>query len=122
MKTYKLWEVFKMLEENPRLKFRAYDSKVMLYVSGAGFIWSEWRNGLYGIDGNIEISEKWTLVEEPVDFMTAIMAYYEDNKTIKSVVDSTERRYEFRGLGLENTKQDAISATEIIKGKWYIEE
>lgn len=60
--------------------------------------------------------------QKPVDFITAVMAYYENCKTIKSVVGNVERRYEFRGIGLENTMQDAISATEIIKGKWYIED
>ncbi|MFR4584670.1 hypothetical protein [Clostridium cadaveris] len=124
MKTYKTWEVIKMLSENPNLKFRTYCSDV--FKSENGYIVFENIDCIDGFDGNFTGNEEWTLIQEPVDFMTAVKS----GKKIKvehilaSHLDITKKYLTLKNL-LDTLcysyPSDAICDI-LTEGKFYIEE
>lgn len=124
MKTYKTWEVIKMLSENPNLKFRTYCSDV--FKSENGYIVFENIDCIDGFDGNFTGNEEWTLIQEPVDFMTAVKS----GKKIKVEHLNAEgfefsNKYETLFVIFEELGKhlDSISIREILtEGKFYIEE
>lgn len=124
MKTYKTWEVIKMITENPNLKFRTYCSDA--FKSENGYIVFENIDCIDGFDGNFTGNEEWTLVQEPVDFMTAVKS----GKKIKVEHLNAEgfefsNKYETLFVIFEELGKhlDSISIREILtEGKFYIEE
>lgn len=79
-KTYKTWEVIKMLSENPKLRFRdcSYET-VVIVGTGKGSLGTSFLEvcessfGDKTLDGNVDLESEWTLIQqEPVDFMTAV--------------------------------------------------
>lgn len=70
MKTYKTWEAFKMITENNRLKFKCSEYDIILKWKGDVIRFFEEDKNVqrYGV----MINDKWILIEEPVDFMTAV--------------------------------------------------
>lgn len=124
MKTYKTWEVIKMITENPKLKFRTYCSDV--FKDENGYIVFENIDCIDGFDGNFKGNEEWTLIQEPVDFMTAVKS----GKKIKvehilaSHLDITKKYLTLKNL-LDTLcysyPSDAICDI-LTEGKFYIEE
>lgn len=128
MKTYKAWEAIKAIEENEKLEFKNECGLVIKYEDFViRFFRGDKNVERYGIpDG------EWTLIQNPVTFMEAIKAYNE-GKTIKCtwLEEGSEQscfykpqeifgNYSFSEL-IDNDRA-IITQTEILKGKWYIEE
>lgn len=126
MKTYKTWEVIKMITENPNLKFRTYCSDV--FKSENGYIVFENIDCIDGFDGNFTGNEEWTLVQEPVDFMTAVKSGKKikvEHEAIKHFELKCTSEYLTLFVVVEELAKnlDSIGLREIItEGKFYIEE
>lgn len=146
-KTYKTWEIFKMLEEDKTLKFmtirkdsyrkelsasqndkysyfyyKAYgkDNKVIDYSKGSGTF-----------SGNIRLDEVWVLIKKPVTFIEALQS----GKKIKVEHEIISRLHSSKRCELEvfSYSDNVISRlagnlvsrdlTEVIlNGKWYVED
>ena len=123
MKTYKTWEVYKMLTENPTLKFKD-EFGYCLMVVGKEFVMKDEEEDEDVVHNNID--DKWTLVQNPVDFMTAVKS----GKKIKvehilaSHLDITKKYLTLKNL-LDTLcysyPSDAICDI-LTEGKFYIEE
>lgn len=62
--------------------------------------------------------EKWDWeTEEQVDFITAFNAWYDDNKTIKGVINNNDILFLY---GTDSKNKWSIGAKRIANGKWYI--
>ena len=128
MKKYKTWQAIKMLTENPKLEFKASESR--LFKEDGGYIVLENYNGdlANGFDNCFTGNEEWALVQEPVDFMTAVKS----GKRIKvehEAIKHFELKCTFEYLTLfvvveELAKHlDSISLREVLtEGKFYIED
>jgi hypothetical protein len=120
MKKYLTSEAIAMLEKNPNLEF--VNSKGMeLRVSfGAARFFEGGKNiSRFGI-GLVE----WELIQEPVDFLTAVEAYSE-GKTIRcedSKWGSHTYKIDEFSDEIKDTKGIAVSTHEVLKGVWYVEE
>jgi hypothetical protein len=128
-KKYKTSEAIAMLEQNPNLKFMDVDGSI-LSLSRYGYLFRNHPEdkdgvGCNGIDGNIKPNTAWELIQQPVDFLTAVKAYAE-GKTIRCERCTTITKYNPNGeytYDLNDTRtQRAICADEIINGRWYVEE
>lgn len=133
-KTYKTWEVIKMLTENPELKFVVdCGIKYKMSVNEGYFQFEVFNNNgtrinpiKYaggGFNGNIETDTEWELVQEPIPFIEAIKSYSK-GKTIKCELPWMITIYKNQGLHnspLYDNNGRALSFIEILEGKWYIE-
>ena len=147
---YKTSEAIAMLEKNPMAKLTTTLSgnKYELLVDGKNnnyFVFNVYtKNGEKissstgggGFNYNIPTDLKWELIQQPVDFLTAVKAYSE-GKTIRC-----ERNGRIEGwlipdmakskivgekcwvkLFLNPTKMDRnLSTTNILQDSWYVEE
>ena len=126
MKTYKTWEVIKMITENPKLKFRTYCSDV--FKDENGYIVFENIDCIDGFDGNFKGNEEWILVQEPVSFMEAVQSGKKikvEHEAIKHFELKCTSEYLTLFVVVEELAKnlDSISLREIItEGKFYIEE
>ena len=124
VKTYKTWEVYKMLTENPTLKFKD-EFGYCLMVVGKEFVMKygeEDEDVVYN-----SIDDKWALVQNPVDFMTAV-------KSGKKIKCKHEKLYGDEDLGYKYNSlasvlyflQSHYVSEEIVniltEGKFYIQE
>ncbi|ASN68328.1 hypothetical protein 10S11_66 [uncultured Caudovirales phage] len=133
MKTYKTWEVIKMITEDKNKKFEATygTDKLLIYANDDGFFKMQMNNVActHQLDGNLQIRGEWTLIKQPVSFMEAIKAFSQ-GKTIKcrvpfTLVDDLIVYKPSKGVlftELFDNGGAAITQTEILEGKWYIEE
>lgn len=125
MKTYKTWEVIKMITENETLKFQN-SLKEELKYSGHGIRMFESGEEIeiYAIRGD----EEWTLIQEPVDFMTAVKSGKRikvEHEAIKHFELKCTSEYLTLFVVVEELAKnlDSISLREILtEGKFYIEE
>lgn len=123
LKTYKTWEVIKMITENPKLKFKNYLGEEMVYA--LNYI-RFFRNGenvsLYGIAGD----EEWTLMQEPVDFMTAVKSGKRikiEHELINHLDIFTEYNCLDDALNELVSYCNALDTKKVLtEGKFYIEE
>ncbi|MBU3208576.1 hypothetical protein KPL28_02865 [Clostridium algidicarnis] len=123
MKTYKTWEVIKMLSENNDLGFKTNignvslkeidDCKEMVWEEGTPFE-INYYTLCYG----------WELIQEPVSFTDAVKAYNK-GKTIKCNFDDDVLYYvpsdDFEFNSLEDNNGLCISSQEILNGAWFVE-
>lgn len=137
-KTYKTWEVIKMLSENPKLRFRdcSYET-VVIVGTGKGSLGTSFLEvcessfGDKTLDGNVDLESEWTLIQqEPVDFMTAVKS----GKRIRIEHELLRKDYfdfdfitEYKELStiLEELGKKFLSTyieRIITEGKFYIEE
>jgi hypothetical protein len=137
-RTYKTWEMIKALAENPKLKFScgSHENANCVSIQNCVLCWRDGNPFVLNVyiplsssvesttAGTIEEYE-WEIVQEPVDFMTAIKAYAED-KTIICTLPG--EKYIFDGSGYFNggrrlnNSSWSITSKMIIEGKWYIED
>lgn len=131
MKKYKTWEVIKMLEENPKLKFEAAEElgeEKTISIKNNRICWGgKDRFPLYVLIG--KKATEWTLVQEPVSFMEAVKAYGK-GKTINCECQNDVFHYipkyaeedQANWNDLLANGEFQITSYEILNGKWYIEE
>lgn len=127
MKTYKTWEAIKAIEENEKLEFENSHGTIIKYENLViRFFDKDGKNiKRYGIP----LDTQWTLIQKPVTFMEAIEAYSK-GKTIKCYLntedyDDAMAYVPDKGSELGSLIDDCgctITQTEILEGKWYIEE
>lgn len=138
MKKYKTWEAIAMLEKNPKLRFKSYGDT--LYASKYGYIMFE-REG-YSKDcpagrfeGNVNLNKYWELIQQPVDFLTAVKAYSE-GKTIRCEIGNNEPSFYSREVAISvltgkkiygstcliDNHGGTITTEEILEGTWYVED
>ena len=117
----KTWEMMKMLTENPELKFQ-YKSESGFYNTVCAD--NGWLKGEYSYI-NCNFNTEWEIIQEPVDFTTAIKTY-QNGKTIKCEREKfRNNRYNIvfgEGNVIADNNGYGISAEEILNGKWYIED
>ena len=120
MKTYKTWEVIKMLTENSKLNF-TNGKGVNLNIGEFGFLEGKF-NDCEGLNGNINLENKWTLVQEPVTYAEAIAAWA-DEKKVRCVHGGRLFIYNgFKHQSMVDQKGVSITKGAIKYGKWFIEE
>jgi hypothetical protein len=115
MKSYKTWEVIKMLDENPKLKFRCLTDCGLhknISVINNTVCWAKDLPLYVAVDSEI----KWSLVQQPVSFMEAVQAFKE-GKTITEMYSPFHSIY-----GKNEARMMEISAEEILTGNWFMEE
>ena len=125
MKTYKTWEVIKMLTENENLKFKNISPvTVTLFVGNNGFLDGE-CDGHRGATGNVQLNGEWALVQQPVSFMEAMehlkkggIAEYEGYAYFFS--DGTLYNGNFKGN--ERTGCAGYFRKSLMHNKWYLRE
>lgn len=127
MKKYKTWEAIKMLNENPKLMFQALSfvinkpiekylklddvDKIVKCISSSN-LYNEF----------IYADQLWILVSQPVDFMEAVKAY-DEGKTIRCELNGLARIYGKSTCRLlVDNFGAAVDTSEILKGKWFIED
>lgn len=133
MKKYKTWEVIKALAENPKLRFKC--NRYTIGANSYGSIVHE-KNGecsdmgeFLSLSAGVTSQTGWELIQESVDFLTAVKAYSE-GKTIRCEANGSE--YIFNGKCHRSkigqgawfrSERDTILSTEmILNGTWYVEE
>jgi len=122
MKTYSTKEVLNELCDNTNLSFKLQGSNNrFLKVSKNGFFVIMLNDEERRFDGNVRITDIWTLVQQPVTFMDAIRAF-DNGKIIKSVNIEFESIYSRENNDLIDQDNESISAGEILSATWYIEE
>lgn len=105
----KTWEVYKIVLENPKAKFRRMsDGEVYYFSDQTHCIRRDGGNGSMLTD---RYDEDWELVREPVDFMTAINS----GKAIRG------ENFTLANSGELFLGHQQLSPADI-NGKWYIEE
>ena len=113
-------DTLKMIEEaikNPGLQYECFRGRVhykkgvleWIECGSKFFIWSQ------------TINLKWRRILQPVDFITAIKAY-DDNNTIICLFNDFQNIYTPKKgkNSLINDKGNIISSAEILHGEWYI--
>ncbi|WP_443660539.1 hypothetical protein [Clostridium algidicarnis] len=115
MKTYKTWEVIKMLSENNDLEFKTNIGNVSLKeIDGYGEIIA-WEDETPLEINAYTLGFTWELVQHPVDFITAI----NNGERIKSAYsddyNSVEETMSLLGGLTEKT------VLKVLNGEWFIE-
>lgn len=130
MRTYKTWEVIKMLSENPNLRFKKSESygeiSDYLYVL-CGYIRFERIDGNGGrvskqisggqFEGNVSIENTWQLVETPVTWQEALQAWAEEKTVICKFNDINE---EYSEICFSNDYDTHLTRYQILYGQWFI--
>jgi hypothetical protein len=112
----KTWEMIKMLEENPELKFKCSESRPVLRIYGPGLVW-ETKDGSM-TPASMILSDDWQLVRTPVTWQEALQAWV-DGKTIKWFCPPNNEGMISRTFYPSCTGPDR----DMLKtGTWYIEE
>lgn len=120
MRKYKTWEVVKMLEENPNLKFKEYRWSGVLERELFSDKKALTMNVMRGDNGKLFTDSEWILIQQDVTFIEA----FNSKKRIKPVnVDDKGFQYPIYWLGyIVSSNAGNYVGNELINGKWYIEE
>lgn len=116
MKTYKTWEVIKMISEDDSLEFKRVGKDTKLWGSDS-YLQGSFK-GKFGVDGNVNLNGKWELVPKPVDFITAINS----GKKIKGEKYISDEYIDIEEVVFELNRRTDIGILEAINGKWFIME
>ncbi|MBV4423448.1 hypothetical protein [Clostridium tyrobutyricum] len=128
MAEYTLGQMIEKLGRNPNLKFKytaeescRTDKGVVITLDEFGRIINEKKEPILSY---FTLNSKFSLVNEPVDRMTAFKAF-EKGKSI--YCDYEGKKYHYNrpsvyGNKLIDNLGDSISIEEILYGKWFIEE
>ena len=111
----KTWEMIKELTENPEKKFKRVGDELEVSLDSDNSLL--WKSG----HAPFNINHVWKEVKEPVDFMTAFKAWYDDKKTI--IVETEFKGEVIMASIFEGCNEYAeFGAGLIAEGKWYIED
>lgn len=116
MKEYKTWEMLKMLEENPKLKFKKTSWGEGSYITPleTGKVINEYKlfhKIIYAID------DRWILIQEPISWQEAVEAII-DGKNIRALCrDCSVSNCYFKACDSNSICIDGIK-----NGVWFIED
>ena len=133
----KLWEVMRLLEENPT---KVYEARLARnpWVAQVRVENGHYKSTIHDDDGDqiiqslveerMTLDLDWYEVKQPVTWPEAIQAWYEGKKVVWE--DDTDRRVfrKNRWLGakhqsyLIDEEGEALTIGEIFLGKWYVED
>ena len=133
MEKYSTSEAIAMLEKNPKLVFEG-EVRVCGDI-GTGKRVRMWVNSCHeikidgvsvGVRYGLNTNDEWELIQQPVDFLTAVKAYSE-GKTIRC--ERHGASFKFNPFGLPSylnrfvTKGGAsLSCIDVLEGTWYVED
>ena len=131
MRTYKTWEMIKMLTENPKLRYKSQNGYIASIEQKSGlFVWQH-PQGTSGISHNLRLlssangdceADNWQLVREPVPWQEALQAWA-SGKTIKCVINKCDAHpHIFDNFHLKSSMPCPCTRDMIKDGKWYIED
>ena len=119
MRTYKTWEVVKMLMENPRLRFEAKINKKKsnMWIDTDGDLAMDVVKTApdYPITDNEWLNAEWHLVETPVTWQEALQAWAEEKTVICKFNDINEEYICF-----SNDYDTHLTRYQILYGQWFI--
>jgi hypothetical protein len=132
MREYETWEAFKMLGENPKLKFETIKTKyenMVLFVDDCGYyVLHEKGNESKHIEpcGNLNQNDKWQLVRQPVTWQEALQARI-DGKTIickncGGCNDGSKCMLAESRTFFQSKKVMDVCTNQLKTGTWYIED
>lgn len=119
-KEYKFTEVIIELLQNPKLEFEAefVDGSFSAINNHGNIIWKHNKCGIPLTHDTL--SAKWTKVQQPVPFMGAVKAHYEDSKDIECHIGNNKIVYKGNDSRLLSIRNGCIGSHEIVRGTWYI--
>jgi hypothetical protein len=122
MKKYLTSEAIAMLEKNPKA---ILDNEIYWITVKDNHVRASFDKGNTWVNwyGSMQPYE-WELIQQPVDFLTAVEAYSE-GKTIRcedSKWGSHTYKIDEFSDEIKDTKEIAVSTHEVLKGVWYVEE
>jgi len=119
MRTYKTWEVVKILMENPRLRFEAKINKKKsnMWIDTDGDLAMDVVKTApdYPITDNEWLNAEWHLVETPVTWQEALQAWAEEKTVICKFNDINEEY-----ICLSNDYDTHLTRYQILYGQWFI--
>ena len=119
MRTYKTWEVIKILMENPRLRFEAKINKKKsnMWIDTDGDLAMDVVKTApdYPITDNEWLNAEWHLVETPVTWQEALQAWAEEKTVICKFNDINEEYICF-----SNDYGTHLTRYQILYGQWFI--
>ena len=131
MKTYKTWEVIKMLTENPKLRFTSRNESIHIYEDELVWLISNKTFKLTVNSGlhSDTFNRNWALVQTPVTFMEAIEAFI-SGRNVRSEYISTINGESKTQIFYQSSKNrpgvmkcgEDLTFYIIATGKWFIEE
>ena len=140
----KLWEVMRLLEENPKREFEAKlkgsGNRVVMSVDnsiGKFYMFDVYKDGsiigAFGnegaFNGNVSLDLDWYEVKQPVPWQEAIQAWADGKKVVWE--EDGERRVFDRNKSwaipkyqshLLDQDGDAVTVRMVSGGKWYVED
>ena len=121
MRTYKTWEVVKILMENPRLRFEAKINKKKsnMWIDTDGDLAMDVVKTApdYPITDNEWLNAEWQLVETPVTWQEALQAWAEEKTVICKFNDINE---EYSETCFSNNYDTPLTRYQILYGQWFI--
>jgi len=121
MRTYKTWEVVKILMENPRLRFEAKINKKKsnMWIDTDGDLAMDVVKTApdYPITDNEWLNAEWHLVETPVTWQEALQAWAEEKTVICKFNDINE---EYSETCFSNNYDTPLTRYQILYGQWFI--
>jgi hypothetical protein len=131
MRKYKTGEAIAMLEKNPKLRFKNQENYGLSVNEDNGCLILKYYSDIISDNNNIRIADcnkfkadEWELIQQPVDFLTAVKAYSE-GKTIRSEQEDGASEIYSCKCGIismfEGEKGTILNCKEVLKAKWYIE-
>ena len=119
MRTYKTWEVVKILMENPRLRFEAKINKKKsnMWIDTDGDLAMDVVKTApdYPITDNEWLNAEWQLIETPVTWQEALQAWAEEKTVICKLNDINEEYICF-----SNDYDTHLTRYQILYGQWFI--
>ena len=121
MRTYKTWEVVKILMENPRLRFEAKINKKKsnMWIDTDGDLVMDVVKTApdYPSTDNEWLNAEWHLVETPVTWQEALQAWAEEKTVICKFNDINE---EYSEICFSNDYDTHLTRYQILYGQWFI--
>jgi hypothetical protein len=129
MKTYKTWEVIKMLTENPNLIFTSNGDQIAIIENQLMWVASGHLLKLT-LDCNMTIdtfNKDWKLIQEPITFMKAAEAFNNGKDLRCEYLDCNDKKTPRTQIYKQSEKPGCMWDTDdltfylALTGKWYIE-
>ncbi|KJS85015.1 MAG: hypothetical protein JM58_09630 [Peptococcaceae bacterium BICA1-8] len=123
MKIYKMWEVIKMLSENPKLKFNlAKDTDGAFVAIGekGRLVWDGFEQQLKPVI--FFINDEWKLIQQPVTWQEAFEAGLQGKRIKVEGQYLTYSNFNSLHYALHYLVERPTYFEALMRDKWYIEE